>query len=322
MASLQVDAVPEYDDTIQPQSGDWCEITQSKLHPYFPKADLKKAVDLAILLNRPLLLEGEPGSGKSKLAYHLVYSLSKKYTQQRWRFRLWNVQSNSKASDGFYIYDYLGRLQAAQLVKVGVEERNNDPADPEKFVEYGPLGLAFTEHDCQTVVLIDEIDKADAQFANDLLLSIEEQRFEVKELRKSNPHDCWHLAKADQPPIIIITSNQERSLPAAFLRRCLYHYIEFPDKGELTQIINARFQTSPAEVVDAAIERFLKLRSQMDEDKGESGKKVGTSELIDWFQVLNRSPSDRVLELLSGSSLPFPSTLLKSREDLSDYATS
>ncbi|NEP05740.1 MAG: MoxR family ATPase, partial [Okeania sp. SIO4D6] len=260
----------KYEGNIQPPTGEWNNLVQQNLYPYYPDDFLKEAVNLSIRLNRPLLLEGEPGCGKSRLAYSIIYEFSQRYPEINWKFRLWNVQSISKAQDGFYTYDYIGRLQAAQLAKLGIKNQETDPTNLIKYLELGPLGYAFQEKKYRTVVLIDEIDKADTDFPNDLLLALEEQRFEIKDLRPRR----WLKANPDAPPIVIITSNQEKTLPNAFLRRCLYHYIEFPGQEQLIKIINARFQNPPSEIVEKAIDRFLELREMMEDERGETGKKI------------------------------------------------
>ncbi len=304
----------KYEGNIQPPTGEWNNLVQQNLYPYYPDEFLKEAVNLSIGLNRPLLLEGEPGCGKSRLAYSIIYEFSQKYPDLNWKFRLWNVQSISKAQDGFYSYDYIGRLQAAQLAKLGVKNQQTDPNNLIKYLELGPLGYAFQEKKYRTVVLIDEIDKADTDFPNDLLLALEEKRFEIKDLRPRR----WLRANPNAPPIVIITSNQEKTLPNAFLRRCLYHYIEFPSQEQLIKIINARFQNPPSEIVEKAIDKFLELREMMEDERGETGKKVSTSELIDWFAILNEHPPEEIIEKLE-TGLPFASTLLKSRSDREDF---
>ncbi|MTJ55632.1 MoxR family ATPase [Anabaena sp. UHCC 0253] len=287
----------EYTGKTQPPSGGiWNEQVNRKLYPYYPDSELKEAVKLAIQLNRPLLLEGEPGCGKSELARAVFYEFSQR-TEENWHFRLWNIQSTSKAQDGFYSYDYIGRLQAAQLKQL----ENANSTNPEDYLEYGSLGHAFLEHGktdnikARNIVLIDEIDKADTDFPNDLLLALEDQCFEIKDVRPRR----WLKANKDAPPIIFITSNQEKELPNAFLRRCLYHYVEFPKENELIDIIKGRFSAPPESLVNAAIGRFLSLREYMDDNKEETDKKVSTSELIDWFQVLNfhiRNDKDEIDE--------------------------
>lgn len=317
----------KYTGEIQPpRGGEWNEQVNRKLYPYYSDEGLIEAVNLAIQLNRPLLLEGEPGCGKSELARAVFYEFSQR-KQEDWHFRLWNIQSTSKAEDGFYIYDYIGRLQATQLAQL---EKSNIP-NPEDYLEFGALGHAFLEHGeenqecCQiktrNIVLIDEIDKADTDFPNDLLLSIEDQCFEIKDIRPRR----WLQANKDAPPIIFITSNQEKELPTAFLRRCLYHYVQFPQKEDLIKIINGRFKQTPQELVLAAIERFLNLREEMDENKEETDKKVSTSELIDWFTALDidikskNQDVDKLTQELEKGKLPNSSTLLKNRRDREDY---
>lgn len=297
----------KYTGDEQPQPGKWSELVQTTLYPYYPSPELIEAVNLALLLKRPLLLEGEPGCGKSRLAYALVYELSQRYKQINWKFRLWNVQSTSKAEEGFYTYDYIGRLQAAQLQQTGIKESQKNPSNTSDFLENGPLGDAFQDKEAWTVVLIDEIDKADRDFPNDLLLAIEEGRYFVK------PINEWWEANKEKPPIIIITSNQEKKLPRAFLRRCLYHYIELPNQEELKRILEGRFKEAPEAVVTQAIDKFLELREQMDE------RKVSTSELIDWFQALIGYEPDKVLEKLGQKDLPYATALLKEREERQDF---
>ena len=172
-------------------------------------------------------------------------------------------------------------------------------------MQWGPLGRAF-RNEQRTVVLIDEIDKADIDFPNDLLLELDEQRFIIDETVQE--------IRANHPPIVFITSNDEKDLPDAFLRRCLFYYIKFPDQERLTEIVNAHFPKSQEALIDAAIARFLELRGEMYKDKGEAGKKISTSELIDWFRVLRDYSQDKALAELDGK-LPYASVLLKSWDD-------
>lgn len=307
----------------QPSAGgEWSELVQQYIYPYYPSQGLVEAVNLAIRLNRPLLLEGEPGCGKSQLAVSVADQLSKRYPDIAWRYRLWNVQSTSKAQDGFYTYDYVGRLQAAQLAKVEVKDETTNPSNPENFIDWGPLGYAFREHTCpetnrpiRTIVLIDEIDKAERDLPNDLLLAIEQHKFEVKDLRPRR----WEFANREAPPIIFLTSNREQELPSAFLRRCLYHYVEFPDPKTLATIIKARFGNWSETLVKKTIDKFLKLRLAMEEEKGEFGKKVSTSELINWVEALYDYPPKEIQKMLAQAELPFASTLLKDHEDYNRY---
>ncbi|MBD2773593.1 AAA family ATPase [Iningainema tapete] len=167
-----------------------------------------------------------------------------------------------------------------------------------------------------TVVLIDEIDKADIDFPNDLLLELDEKRFEVAEVKQSSP---IKRIQAKATPIVIITSNDEKDLPDAFLRRCLFHYVKFPERQQLIEIVKAHFPTSPLELVDAIIERFLALREEMRRDKGEAGKKVSTSELMDWVRILRHHDDDEILTKLK-TELLYPGVLLKSWDDYRRYA--
>ena len=323
-----------YEAKFQPDPGQWSELVRRELYPYIADESLQLAVNLAIRLKRSLLLEGEPGVGKSRLAYAVAHEFEQKYPEVKWRFQLLDVKSTSRAQDAFYTYDYIGRLQAAQLAKEGIQDSQTDPTDPEKYVEWGALGKAFRDshNGYQTVILIDEIDKADSDFCNDLLLALEERQFEVRELRSKGETEegFWIKANSDYPPIIFITSNQEQSLPPAFLRRCLYHYISFPSKEQLIEILKQRFGKPDDAMVKAAVARFTELRQQMDDDKGEAGKKVSTSELIDWFTVLNDFEPEKVLAWLGESdeepeedkeqTLPFSNALLKSQDDYQTYS--
>jgi MoxR-like ATPase len=258
--------------------------------PYIPSARLVDVVNLTIYLQkRPLLLKGEPGCGKTQLARAVA-------TELGLPFEFWPVKSTSRARDGLYTFDAVGRLQDAQLAsRIPTLRRKVD--NPSSYVKLGPLGRAFANRQ-RTVLLIDEIDKADIDFPNDLLLELDEQYFIVEETGKT--------IAAKQPPIVFITSNDEKDLPDAFLRRCLFHFIEFPRPSQLVSIIDAHFPQSPPNVVFEAVKRFQHLRDQM---AGKAGKKVSTSELLDWFKVLRRYPEDEALAMLNGE-LPFPEVLL------------
>ena len=229
--------------------------------PYLPSQKLVKAVNLAIFLEkRPLLLKGEPGSGKTRLAAAVARELDLNY-------ETWYVKSTSKAQDGLYTYDAVKRLYDVQLA--GVEEESKKRAsDIKEYLKLGPLGRAF-DSDKQTVLLIDEIDKADIDFPNDLLRELDEQKFDIPETGET--------IQAKYPPIVIITSNDEKDLPEAFLRRCLFHQIDFPsDSNMLAAIVKAHFPKADSDLVKKAVERFKTLRKSMNENK--AGKKVSTSE--------------------------------------------
>jgi MoxR-like ATPase len=265
------------------------------LSPYLPSSELIKAVNLAIFLEkRPLLLKGEPGCGKTTLAQAVAYELGLPY-------ETWYIKSTTRAKDGLYTYDAVGRLHDAQLARMN-EASNSKVENLDNYIKLGPLGRAF-KNEQRTVVLIDEIDKADIDFPNDLLRELDEQRFTIEEKGEE--------VKANYPPIVIVTSNDEKDLPDAFLRRCLFYYIQFP-YPQLANIVKSHFLESSSDLVEAAVKRFSELRQKM--EKGKAGKKVSTSELLDWFAVLRQFPEDEVLKQLEGE-IPFPEVLLKKWED-------
>jgi MoxR-like ATPase len=285
-----------------------------RYYPYIPDPKLVKAVQLAIQLNRPLLIEGEPGCGKTRLADSLAYELTHQDLKKDsdgskiwWNYYVWNVKSNSQAKDGLYLFDAVARLRDAQLVGLNprdlkylmgldfnsVKERLRDKT---KYVEFGKLGEALHQTDTlRPIVLIDEIDKADSDFCNDLLLELERQYFEIPETgeRYPKPGSNW------QPkPIVIITSNQERQLPEPFLRRCLYYYLKFPAKKELEDIIDSRFGEKNAQqkqYVDKTIAHFYEIRNLL---KGKLGSKLpGTSELLDYLEITLKAGEAELADL-------------------------
>ncbi|GAC1368612.1 MAG: MoxR family ATPase [Ktedonobacteraceae bacterium] len=272
------------------------------IYGYLPDAALVEAVNLAIYLKRPLLIKGEPGCGKTRLAAAVARELNLPY-------RAWYIKSTSRARDGLYIFDTLGRLRDAQFAST----LHTTDISPANYVQMQALGQAFQNSE-RTVVLIDEIDKADIDFPNDLLLELDELSFVITETGETIK------ARTGAEPIIFITSNDEKDLPDAFLRRCLFHYINFPDERRLTEIINIHCPDTAPAIIDAAIKRFLELHQRMTEDKRGGGKKVSTSELIDWVRALHfdadGSSEQKVLAKLgSDAPLPYASTLLKSVED-------
>lgn len=260
--------------------------------PYLPDPALVEAVNLSIFLERPLLVKGEPGCGKTQLAWSMKHELGLPMEE-------WYIKSTSRARDGLYTYDTVGRLRDAQLANQNIDSDAKSRAqNPHAYVRMGSLGKAFENHS-RTIVLIDEIDKADIDFPNDLLLELDEKRFFIEETREE--------IRAKHSPIVLITSNDERDLPDAFLRRCLFHYIEFPGGDRLSQIVRTIFPEAPPELVEEAVTTFLNLREQMGRS---AGKKVSTSELIDWFRVLYQFPKSEPLNKLDGK-IPFSGVLLK-----------
>ena len=314
-----------YRGKIQPKSGLYYEPIQQKIYPYDAGDELIEVVNLAIELGMPLLLEGEPGCGKSRLAHALVYEFNYRQKNNPIKYYEWTVQSTSKAEDSLYQYDYIGRLQAAQISGIlsqkGTEESSSEqknPAISKDWVDLQALGKAFKQsrdEEEQSVVLIDEIDKADRDFPNDLLLAIESRRFFIKETRDLIP------ANEQAFPLIIITSNQEKNLPNAFLRRCIYHYIELPNQERLRKILTERFTDAEQDVIIKAVDRFQEVRTSQDETKSEGEKKVSTSELIAWFKSLLKYKPEEIIAKLNQDKLPHASILLKSRTDLQDYGT-
>lgn len=247
------------------------------LEPYLPDPQLVKAVNLAILLKRPLLLMGDPGSGKSlaarAVAYELYHDPGNK-RDYRNHFHEWNIKSTSKAQDGLYEYDTLRRLRDAQT-----KDKN---LDEDKYITYGALGKALMEStpDVRHVLLIDEIDKADIDFPNDLLNEIDKGSFYIVEKKER------YLAKGK--PIIIITSNRERELPEAFLRRCIYYFIPKFERPLLEEILKRRFYantTVDVTLVNRALDVFIQVRDAVEKAKS-AGKNISTSELIDWYQAI------------------------------------
>ena len=286
--------------------------------PYLATEDLVNAVNLAIFLKRPLLLEGEAGCGKTRLASAVAYELG--YPLYRW-----NIRSKTRYQEGLYEYDALLRLHDVNLSQkldgaIVEGERLVDPRKAEDYLDLKELGKAFELEDHPAVVLIDEIDKADLDFPNDLLTVLEEPyEFTIRETDT--------VVRAHHPPIVIITSNKEKgNLPAPFLRRCVYHYIEFPNQPEqLKQIVEIHFPPAedttvegqpsppPEDLVDTAIARFLAVRKQ----KG-LAKLPGTSEFLDWLRVLTHSGENApfaAVDLPETGPLPYRELLFKLRSD-------
>ncbi len=292
----------KYTGNKQPKLG---ETYKGKLiYPYFPSQKLVDVVNLAIYLGRPLLLKGEPGCGKTKLAVAVAYELELD-------FEAWYVKSTSQAKDGLYIYDTVGRLRDAQLAASGslTTEEKKRFDEPTSYIRLGPLGRGFTNPK-RSVILIDEIDKADIDFPNDLLLELDEQLIKIEEVQENGREK---EIKAVNPPIVFITSNDEKDLPDAFLRRCIFYYINFPSYEQIVQIVKNRFPDIANELVEKAVARFIKLREILEGETGRFSKNVSTSELLDWVNALQRdSLKDALNKLSEESQLPYLEVLLKS----------
>ena len=258
---------------------------------YIVSPALVEAVNCSIALERPLLIKGEPGTGKTLLALHVAQGLGLPMES-------WHIKSTSKAGEGLYVYDTLQRLNDARFGEGEVSNIRN-------YIKLGPLGRVFAAPN-RHVLLIDEIDKADLEFPNDILLELDEMRFTVMETGDE--------IAAKQRPVVIITSNNEKGLPDAFLRRCVFHFIEFPDVSLMKQIVDVHHPNLDTQLLDQVLIKFYWLRGQND-----LRKKPSTSELIDWIAALLRSGvSSQQLE----SHIPFLGSLLKNEQDtdaLADY---
>ena len=256
---------------------------------YIVSDDLKLAVNAAVTLEKPLLIKGEPGTGKTQLAEELAEAMGTRLFQ-------WHIKSTTKAQQGLYEYDAVSRLRDSQLGDEKVHDIGN-------YIVKGKLWQAF-EQDTRPVLLIDEIDKADIEFPNDLLQELDKMEFFVYETQQ--------VITAKQRPIVIITSNNEKELPDAFLRRCFFHYIKFPTREEMTQIIEVHHPGVKKQLLNEALERFFALREQ-----GALKKKPSTSELIDWLKLLiSDDVSQDVLLNKSSNLIPLFGALLKNEQDV------
>ncbi len=251
---------------------------------YIASQELQNSVNVAIALGRPLLIKGEPGTGKTMLAESIASNLDKELL-------IWNIKSSTKAGDGLYIYDTIQRLYDSQF-------GDHDVSDIRHYIKLGKLGQAFVSEN-QIVLLIDEIDKADLEFPNDLLWELDIMSFNIPETGET--------IEARHRPIVVITSNAEKELPDAFLRRCIFHYIAFPDAEMMAEIIRVHHPNLEKNLLEEALEAFYWIRSV-------SGlqKKPSTSELLDWVQALaigGISPKK------ISDEFPFLGVLLKKDQD-------
>ena len=252
---------------------------------YIASAELMQTVNVAMTLSRPLLIKGEPGTGKTMLAQSIARGLDMPLIA-------WNIKSTTKAQDGLYVYDTVQRLYDGQF-------GDGDVADIAHYIRLGKLGEAFTSMP-RCVLLIDEIDKADIEFPNDLLWELAQMEFYIPETHET--------IKAAQRPVVIITSNAEKELPDAFLRRCIFHFIEFPDAAMMERIVRVHHPDIDERLLALALQAFYWLR-----DVAGLQKKPSTSELIDWVRALQVGgvPRDDIV-----ATLPFIGVLLKKDHDV------
>jgi|TARA_B100001094_G_scaffold333249_1_gene409831 MoxR-like ATPase len=258
---------------------------------YIATDDLKMSINAAVTLQRPILIKGEPGTGKTQLAIEVAESLGRPLYE-------WHIKSTTKAQQGMYEYDAVARLRDSQL-------GDNRVHDIENYILPGKVWDAF-DSELQPVLLIDEIDKADIEFPNDLLQELDRMEFFVYETKK--------LIKAKHRPIIIITSNNEKELPDAFLRRCFFHYIKFPDQKTMQEIVNVHFPKLKKILLKEALDTFYRVR-----DVPGLKKKPSTSELLDWIKLLLAEdvPADALRNSDNRKSIPpFHGALLKNEQDV------
>lgn len=253
---------------------------------YIISSELREAIKVSEITGRPLLLRGEPGTGKTLLAHAIAQEKNLPIFE-------WHIKSYSKANEGLYTYDAIARLNDSRF-----SENLDKVKNIENYIELGALGKAFSLNS-PSIVLIDEIDKADIEFTNDLLLELDQMEFIIIETGKK--------IKAKYRPLTIITSNNEKELPDAFLRRCIFHYISFPDKEFMKTIVYTHFPNIENELLETAIDIFYKIRNISD-----LKKRPSTSEFIDWLQVIIHEYEKSIPK----EKLPYIGALIKNEEDL------
>ncbi len=256
---------------------------------YLTNEALEAAVNCALALEKPLLVRGEPGTGKTLLAEAVAEALEMPLLT-------WHVKSTTKAQEGLYVYDTVQRLYDSRF-------GDGDVRDIKRYIKLGPLGRAFTAEQ-RSVLLIDEVDKADLEFPNDLLHELDRMRFRIMETGEE--------VAAQQRPVVIITSNNEKELPDAFLRRCVFHFIDFPDAEFMRRVVTVHHPALEAALVDQVMKVFYEIRDGM-----RLRKRPSTSELIDWIAVLKRAG---IHEVKLEKNLPFLGTLLKKEQDIAAFA--
>src|SRR2546428_2225671 len=256
---------------------------------YLTSSALESAVNCALALERPLLVRGEPGTGKTLLAEAIASALGLRLIH-------WPVKSTTRAQDGLYVYDTVQRLYDSRF-------GDGDVKDIRRYIKHGPLGQAFASRD-RVVLLIDEVDKADLEFPNDLLHELDRMRFVVTETGDE--------VIARRRPVVVITSNSEKELPDAFLRRCLFHYIEFPDPATMRRIAEVHFPALRHNLLSQIIAKFYFIRQKHD-----LKKRPSTIELLDWIQAVTASG---ITEDELSQRLPFLGVLLKMEEDVAKFA--